>query len=98
MWQERRHVTMKDLLSKIYDYVINYEDDSIKLGSKFDVEVKKAIEPLKESMTAEEMERIKEIVYSTAYTAEKNGFYLGISTALTMFVEAMQLPDDPDKS
>lgn len=38
---------MKDLLSKIYDYVINYEDDSIKLGSKFDVEVKKAIEPLK---------------------------------------------------
>ena len=23
---------MKDLLSKIYDYVINYEDDSIKLG------------------------------------------------------------------
>lgn len=89
---------MKDLLSKIYDYVINYEDDSIKLGSKFDVEVKKAIEPLKESMTAEEMERIKEIVYATAYTAEKNGFYLGIRTALTMFVEAMQLPDDTDKS
>ena len=55
MWQERRHVTMKDLLSKIYDYVINYEDDSIKLGSKFDVEVKKAIEPLKESMTVEEL-------------------------------------------
>ena len=49
-------------------------------------------------MTAEELERIKEIVYSTAYTAEKNGFYLGIRTALTMFVEAMQLPDDPDKS
>jgi tRNA U54 and U55 pseudouridine synthase Pus10 len=82
MWLERRHVTMKDLLSKIYDYVINYEDDSIKLGSKFNVEVKKAIEPLKESMTAEEMERIKEIVYLTAYTAEKNGFYLGIRTAL----------------
>ena len=89
---------MKDLLSKIYDYVVNYEDDSIKLGSKFDVEVKKAIEPLKESMTAEELERIKGIVYSTAYTAEKNGFYLGIRTALTMCVEAMQLPDDPDKS
>ena len=49
-------------------------------------------------MTVEELERIKEIVYSTAYTAEKNGFYLGIRTALTMFVEAMQLPDDPDKS
>ena len=75
MWQERRHVTVKDLLSKIYDYVINYEDDSIKLGSKFDVEVKKAIQPLKESMTAEELECIKGIVYSTAYTAEKNGFY-----------------------
>ena len=63
---------MKDLLSKIYDYVINYEDDSIKLGSKFDAEVKKAIEPLKESMTAEELECIKGIVYSTAYAAEKN--------------------------
>ena len=51
---------MKDLLSKIYDYVVNYEDDSIKLGSKFDVEVKKAIEPLKESMTAEEWSVLKE--------------------------------------
>lgn len=74
MWQKRRNVTMKDLLSKIYDYVINYEDDSTKLGSKFDVEIKKAIEPLKESMTAEELECIKGIVYSTAYTAEKMDF------------------------
>ncbi len=35
---------MKDLLSKIYDYVINYEDDSIKLGSKFDAEVNEAMQ------------------------------------------------------
>lgn len=38
-------------------------------------------------MTAEEMERIRGIVYSASYTAEKNEFYLGIRTALTMFVE-----------
>lgn len=89
---------MKDLLSKIYDYVIKYEDDSIKLGSKFDAEVNEAIEPLKESMTAGEQERIKEIVYSTAYTAEKNGFYLGSVQLSLCLWKQCSYRDDPDKS
>lgn len=49
-------------------------------------------------MSEKELETIRDMIFSASYTAEKNGFYLGIHTALTMFVEAMQLLDDPDKS
>ena len=41
-------------------------------------------------MLEKELETIR-YDFSASYTAEKNGFYLGIRTALTMFVEAMQL-------
>ncbi len=51
-----------------------------------------------ESMSEKELETIRDMIFSASYTAEKNGFYLGIRTALTIFMEAMQLPDDPDKS
>lgn len=61
-------------------------------------DITQIIEPLKQSMTEEELDVIKDMMYSASYSAEKYGFYLGIRTALTMFMEAMQLPDDPDKS
>lgn len=49
-------------------------------------------------MSEKELETIRDMIYSASYSAEKYGFYLGIRTVITMFMEAMQLPDDPDKS
>lgn len=89
---------MKDMWSKFFGKILFYEQDFVEYGRFLDRDITQIIEPLKQSMTEEELDVIKDMMYSTAYTAEKNGFYLGIRTALTMFVEAMQLPDDPDKS
>lgn len=89
---------MHDVLKKLFDKVIFYEADCIKVGRKLDEEVNTIIEPLMESMSEKELEMIRDMIFSASYTAEKNGFYLGICTALTIFMEAMQLPDDPDKS
>lgn len=89
---------MHDVLKKFFDKVIFYGADCIKVGRKLDEEVNTIIEPLRESMSEKELETIRDMIFSALYTAEKNGFYLGIRTALTMFMEAMQLPDDPDKS
>ena len=89
---------MKDIWSKFFGKILFYEQDFVEYGRFLDRDITQIIEPLKQSMTEEELDVIKDMMYSTAYTAEKNGFYLGIRTALTMFVEAMQLPDDPDKS
>lgn len=89
---------MHDVLKKLFDKVIFYEADCIKVGRKLDEEANTIIEPLRESMLEKELETIRDMIFSASYTAEKKGFYLGIRTALTMFVEAMQLLDDPDKS
>lgn len=89
---------MKDMWSKFFGKILFYEQDFVEYGRFLDRDITQIIEPLKQSMTEEELDVIKDMMYSTAYTAEKNGFYLGIRTALTMFVETMQLPDDPDKS
>lgn len=89
---------MHDVLKKLFDKVIFYEADCIKVGRKLDEKVNTIIEPLMESMSEKELETIMYMFFSASYTAEKNGFYLGIRTVITMFMEAMQLPDDPDKS
>lgn len=85
---------MHDVLNKLFDKVIFYEPDCIKVGRKLDEEVNAIIEPFRESMPEKELETIRDMIYS----AGKYGFYLGIRTVITMFMEAMQLPDDPDKS
>ena len=89
---------MYDVLKKLFDKVIFYEPDCIKVGRKLDEEVNSIIEPLRKSMSEKELETIRDMIYSASYSAEKYGFYLGIRTAITMLMEAMQLPDDPDKS
>lgn len=89
---------MHDVLNKLFDKVIFYEPDWIKVGRKLDEEVNAIIEPFRESMSEKELETIRDMIYSASYSAEKYGFYLGIRTVITMFMEAMQLPDDPDKS
>lgn len=89
---------MKDMWSKFFGGILFYEQDYVEYGRLLDRDITKIIEPLRESMTADELDVIKNMMYSVSYSAEKYGFYLGIRTALTMFVEAMQLPDDPDKS
>lgn len=89
---------MKDMWSKFFGKILFYDQDFVEYGRFLDRDITQIIEPLKQSMTEEELDVIKDMMYSTAYTAEKNGFHLGIRTALTMFMEAMQLQDDPDKS
>ena len=89
---------MQDMWNKLFDKVVFYEPDCIKVGRMLDEEANAILEPLKESMSETELEVIRDMIHSIAFSAQKYGFNLGIRTALTMFVEAMQLPDDPDKS
>lgn len=89
---------MHDMWNKLFDKVIFYEPDCIKVGRMLDEEVNAIVEPLKESMSEKELEVIRDMVYSASYSAQKYGYYLGIRTAMTMFMEAMQSQDDPDRS
>ncbi len=78
---------MEDLLSKIYDKVAFYEEDSIKLGKEFDVLITELLEPLRKSRTEEEVEEIRELIYQAAYSAEKDGFYIGVRFTVGLLTE-----------
>lgn len=89
---------MHDMWNKLFDKVIFYEPDCIKVGRMLDEEVNAIVEPLKKSMSEKELEVIRDMIYSASYSAQKYGFYLGIHTTMTMFMEAMQSKDAPDRS
>lgn len=78
---------MEDLLSKIYDKVAFYEEDSIQLGKEFDCLVEDTLKPLEESKTEPEIEEIKELIYKASYSAEKFGFQIGVRFMVKLFME-----------
>lgn len=79
---------MHDMWNKLFDKVIFYEPDCIKVGRMLDEEVNAIVEPLKESMSEKELEVIRDMIYSASYSAQKYGFNFGIRTAMTMLMES----------
>lgn len=88
---------MHDMWNKLFDKVIFYEPDCIKVGRMLDEEVNAIVEPLKESMSEKELEVIRDMIYSASYSAQKYGFNLGIRTAMIMLMEVTQSQDDLDR-
>lgn len=84
---------MEDLVSKIYDRVAFYEKDGISLNKEFDTVVEETLEPLKDDKTEAEIEEIKELIYQTSYTAQKNGFRIGVSFIIKFFAEICGVGD-----
>lgn len=80
---------MQDLIGKMYDKIVCTEDECIELGKRLDDVVEEAIKPLFETMSEEEVENVKEMVYKVVYVAEKDGFRLGIHTTVTFIAEAL---------
>lgn len=85
---------MEGLLAKMYDKIICSESESIELGRRLDEEVTEIVRPLRQDMTDKEVERIREIIYEAAYTSEKQGFYLGVHTAVRFMTEANNILDE----
>ena len=69
---------MEDLLAKIYQTIICNERDSTQLAEMYDEKLESVLEPLKESITEDEVEKLREIIYEVAYVVEQGGFMLGV--------------------
>lgn len=78
---------MNELLKKIYESVITYEEDTIKMGSRVELEIKELIKHDAEQWSDEEKNKIKSLLYQTALTAEQEGFQLGIKYTLKMLFD-----------
>ena len=84
---------MEELLSKIYDRIVFYEKDCISLGTEFDQKVAEKLEPMKESISEDELEKLKELIYWVAFLEEKDGFRLGVRFTLKLLMEIL-LPEE----
>lgn len=85
---------MESLLSRLYDKVICQSEESVAFEIRYDEIVTELVKPLYESMSEDEVEEIRELIYSVSYSAEKYGFYLGIHTAVKFITESMNILDE----
>lgn len=82
---------MEELLSKIYDKVVFYEQASVQYGNEYDCKVEELVEPLKATKSESDIEEIKELIYAASYDAEKYGFMLGIRFMTKFMAEALDI-------
>lgn len=80
---------MQDIIGKLYDNIVSIEDDSIELGKRLDKIVEETIVPLRKTMSEDDVETIKEIIYKVVSVAERDGFRLGVNATATFVLEAL---------
>ena len=79
---------MENILIKIFDNVVCKEPEYTERGMRYDKEVDRILSPLYESMSCEEVEKIRGIVYKATYYAQRDGFLLGARTMEQIMKEA----------
>ena len=75
---------MKDLLMKIYNSVLVYEDDVVNISKVVDDEINLLVEPYQTRLSDDELETLKDLLSSTALTAEQTGFEVGMRFAIKL--------------
>ena len=73
---------MMELLRKIYDTVICYEEDTVEMCRRVDKELLGLIEPYKGKLPDDRLDMIKDLMGCISATAEREGFLLGVKYTL----------------
>ena len=84
---------MEQILESIFDKIVFEGSLYNELGMKLDEEVDRVIEPYVDSLEEEQIEKLKAMIYTVSYTAEKQGFYLGMHMLLEILYESLK-PND----
>lgn len=75
---------MTELLMKIYDDVLVYEQDVVKINIQADKEVSELIEPYARKLNADDYNKLDELISETMYIAEHAGFENGVRLTLKL--------------
>lgn len=75
---------MKELLMKIYNSVLVYEDDVVNVSKVIDDEINLLVETYQTRLSDDELETLKDLLSSTALTAEQTGFEVGMRFAIKL--------------
>lgn len=80
---------MNELLKKIYNNVLVYEEQVTKISKAVDDEINNLIEPHQTKLSATELEELKDLLSSTALVAEQTGFEIGMRFAIKLIVSML---------
>lgn len=75
---------MNNLLKKIYNDVLVYEHDVVKINLQVDEKIKQLVEPYTKQVSDEEMGKLKELLSNAVLTAEQAGFENGVRFAFKL--------------
>ena len=84
---------MEGLLSEIYEKVVYSSDMYNELNQTLDKDVENLIYPLRDKISEEELDELRGLIYSASFIAEKNGFYMGVYTAIKFVSESLNIRD-----
>ena len=80
---------MNERLKKIYEYVICHEKEAIEMDKRVSVEIDTLVIPYIEQLKETELEDLKGLMYTTALTAEQEGFQLGMGYAIKILISLL---------
>jgi len=78
---------MNELLKKIYEQVISNEEETIKAGKRVDEWINKLTENYTNQLNSNDMEILKDLMYSVALKAQQEGFQLGMQFTIKIMQE-----------
>lgn len=76
---------MDKLLKKIFDEIVSYEKDFIKMDAIINREIEKHTAVYQTKMNREDIEELKNLLYEISRISEREGFFLGIRYAIRIF-------------
>lgn len=80
---------MIDLLTKIYNNILVYEQDIIKLNKATDDEINQLLQSHKDNLSSTEIDELKELLSSTALIAQQSGFKSGIKFIINLIYSSL---------
>lgn len=80
---------MNDLLKKLFEEIICYEPDVIKMNCYMDEEIKNIINEYAKESSELKSEEIQNAFFDVAFIAQKQGFMLGMKCAMKLLSELL---------
>lgn len=79
---------MNELL-KIYENVVRHEKEAANMERRVTEEVIQLSKPYEKQLSSKELEKLQDIMFSVALTAEHEGFMLGAKYFMKLFSECL---------
>lgn len=73
---------MNELLKKIYQEVICYEEENVQICSETDKEIMQLMKTFAVNLSEKDQQELKELLYAVALVGEQAGFEIGFKTAI----------------